>query len=116
MGDSASFLLLLDMVPAAVIILSAAIAGLSADIAPNHIAWTVLEIVFTVFFVAEIIVKCRYFGICEYLVGSELSCQVRVCIFRGSLAFGGKSFGCPKVRIGTGAGLTSSASSWHLST
>ncbi|CAJ1339313.1 unnamed protein product [Effrenium voratum] len=71
LGDSASFLLLLDMVPAAVIILSAAIAGLSADIAPNHIAWTVLEIVFTVFFVAEIIVKCRYFGICEYLVGAD---------------------------------------------
>ncbi|CAJ1334699.1 unnamed protein product [Effrenium voratum] len=65
------FLLLLDVVPALVILLSAAVAGLSADIEPDHDIWKVFEISFTVFFIGEIIVKFRVFGRRDFLCGSD---------------------------------------------
>ena len=42
--DNPTFLLLLDVVPACVIVLSAAIAGLSADIEPEHMVWKALHV------------------------------------------------------------------------
>ncbi|CAE7555982.1 unnamed protein product [Symbiodinium natans] len=69
--DSPTFLLMLDVIPAVVIMLSAAVAGLSADIHPESPIWQAFEIFFTVFFVGEICVKLRVFGVREYLVGKD---------------------------------------------
>jgi len=69
--DNSTFLLLLDVIPACVIVLSAAIAGMSADICPDHAVWKVLEILFTVFFIGEIVMKLRVFGFREYLRGAD---------------------------------------------
>ncbi len=55
--DSANFFLMLDVIPAIVIMLSAVVAGVSADNDPNNALWKVLEILFTLFFIAEVIVK-----------------------------------------------------------
>eukprot|EP00435_Cladocopium_sp_Y103_P018739 s1457_g4.t1 len=70
-AENVNFLLLLDMVPACVIFASTVVAGVSADIEPEAIAWKVLEAVFTLFFIGEIVVKMRYFGVSEYLLGSD---------------------------------------------
>ena len=64
-------MLLLDVIPAIVILISAVVAGFSADIAPEHAIWTVLEMMFTVFFMGEVLVKLRVFGFKEYLWGSD---------------------------------------------
>ncbi|CAE7555993.1 CACNA1F [Symbiodinium natans] len=69
--ENATFLLLLDVVPAFVIFLSAIVAGLSADIEPDHEVWRILEIVFTTFFIGEIVVKVRYFGWRVFLCGPD---------------------------------------------
>jgi len=69
--DNANFFLLLDVVPAIVIMLSAVVAGVSADNDPNNAFWKVLEILFTLFFIAEVIVKLRVFGWKPFLSGLE---------------------------------------------
>ena len=69
--DDASFLLMLDVVPAIVILISAVVAGFSADISPDHAVWVVLEMIFTLFFLGEILVKGRVFGCKEYLWGAD---------------------------------------------
>ncbi|CAJ1389317.1 unnamed protein product [Effrenium voratum] len=69
--ETSTFLLLLDMVPALVILLSAAVAGLSADIAPEHEVWKIFEIMFTVFFIGEAVVKVKVFGWKEYACGAD---------------------------------------------
>mmetsp|Transcript_60749 Transcript_60749/g.142106 ORF Transcript_60749/g.142106 Transcript_60749/m.142106 type:complete len:579 (-) Transcript_60749:79-1815(-) len=69
--DSPIFLLLLDVIPALVIMTSAVVAGLSADIEPDHPVWQVFEISFTVFFIGEILVKMYVFGTHEYLLGAD---------------------------------------------
>ncbi|CAJ1381935.1 unnamed protein product [Effrenium voratum] len=69
--ERANFLLMLDVVPAVVIMASAAVAGFSADIHPESIGWKVLEALFTVFFIAEILVKSRVFGCKEYVWGPD---------------------------------------------
>jgi len=69
--ENANFLLLLDMVPAVVILASTIVAGVSADIHPDAPAWHVLEALFTTFFLLEIVVKMRYFGFREYLLGLD---------------------------------------------
>ena len=47
-----SFLLMLDVIPAIVILISAAVAGLSADLNPKGDVWKVFEAFFTAFFIA----------------------------------------------------------------
>ncbi|CAK9014139.1 unnamed protein product, partial [Durusdinium trenchii] len=47
------FLLLLDVIPAVVILLSAAIAGISLDNDPEADIWKVFEVCFTLFFIGE---------------------------------------------------------------
>ena len=69
--DDATFLLLLDVVPAVVILISAVVAGFSADIAPDHTVWVVLEMLFTLFFIGEIVVKMKVFGLKEYMWGAD---------------------------------------------
>ncbi|CAE7428869.1 unnamed protein product [Symbiodinium sp. KB8] len=71
--DSPIFLLMLDVVPAVVIMISAVVAGLSADLDDEHsnIVWEVLEIFFTAFFVGEILIKMRVFGLREFLMGGD---------------------------------------------
>lgn len=69
--DASTFLLMLDVIPAAVIMMSAAVAGLSADIAPNHEVWRILEIAFTTFFIGECFVKMKVFGMQEYIGGAD---------------------------------------------
>ncbi|CAE7189085.1 Scn11a [Symbiodinium pilosum] len=69
--DNPTLLLLLDVIPSFVIVLSAAVAGLSADIESEHPVWKVLEICFTVFFIGEIMVKLKVFGFREFLRGAD---------------------------------------------
>ncbi|CAK9049990.1 L type [Durusdinium trenchii] len=69
--DHATFYLLLDVIPAIAILTSAVVAGLSADIDKDSALWKVLEIMFTLFFFGEIVVKLRVFGYRDYLWGSE---------------------------------------------
>ena len=69
--DHATFYLMLDVIPAIVIMLSAIVAGISADNDPNNAVWKVLEILFTVFFMGEVLVKLRVFGWKDYLWGLE---------------------------------------------
>eukprot|EP00438_Fugacium_kawagutii_P005377 Skav231943 [mRNA] locus=scaffold3596:118669:130915:+ [translate_table: standard] len=47
------------------------VAGVSADIDPDATAWKVLEALFTTFFIGEIVVKMRYFGIRTFLFGMD---------------------------------------------
>lgn len=70
-AENVNFLLLLDMLPACVIFASTVVAGVSADIEPDSLAWKVLEAIFTIFFIGEIVVKMKYFGIGIYLFGSD---------------------------------------------
>eukprot|EP00434_Breviolum_minutum_P021753 symbB.v1.2.019201.t1/scaffold1512.1/size114451/12 len=69
--DSSTFLLMLDVIPAGVIMMSAAVAGLSADIEPDHEVWRIFEIAFTAFFIGECFVKMKVFGIKEYVGGAD---------------------------------------------
>jgi len=69
--DNSTFLLLLDIIPACVILVNAAVAGISADMDPENPMWQVLEVCFTIFFIAEIIVKLKIFSIREYLLGPD---------------------------------------------
>ncbi|CAK9006155.1 unnamed protein product [Durusdinium trenchii] len=69
--ENANFLLLLDIIPAIVILASTAVAGISADNDPDGIAWTVLEAIFTLFFLGELIVRMTFFGVREFLFGSD---------------------------------------------
>eukprot|EP00913_Durusdinium_trenchii_P022085 g20753.t1 len=61
--ENANFLLLLDIIPAIVILASTAVAGISADNDPDGIAWTVLEAIFNLFFLGELIVRMTFFGV-----------------------------------------------------
>lgn len=67
----ATFLLLLDVIPAFVIFVSAIVAGLSADIEPDAEVWRIFEITFTIFFIGEILVKVRVFGVRQFLFGPD---------------------------------------------
>ncbi|CAE7909947.1 CACNA1F, partial [Symbiodinium necroappetens] len=69
--DDATFLLMLDVVPSIVILISAVVAGFSQDISPDHGVWVALEMAFTLFFVGEIVVKIRVFGLIEYIWGAD---------------------------------------------
>ncbi|CAE7030629.1 Scn11a [Symbiodinium natans] len=69
--DNSTFLLLLDIIPACVIMVNAAVAGLSADMDPDSPVWQILEIGFTIFFIAEILVKARIFTVREFLLGPD---------------------------------------------
>lgn len=51
--------------------MSAVVAGLSADISPDHTIWKVFEISFTLFFIGEIFVKLKVFGSREFLCGAD---------------------------------------------
>jgi len=69
--ENATFLLMLDIIPAFVIMVNAGVVGLSADMWPESPVWQALEVCFTIFFIAEIAVKMRVFGRKEYLFGGD---------------------------------------------
>ena len=69
--ENATFLLLLDAIPAVVILASAAVAGVSADVAPGHWFWPVMEALFTVFFIGEMLLKISIFGLKDFFWGSD---------------------------------------------
>jgi len=62
---------LLDTIPAVVIVLNAIAIGLQTDIATDDIFWEVLEILFTLFFGAEFLVKLRVLGMKTYFWGKD---------------------------------------------
>merc|ERR1711937_652559 len=51
-----------DVIPGFVIMLNALVLGVSADYHPSHMVWEYIEICFTMFFTAEIVVKSKYYG------------------------------------------------------
>ena len=69
--DNATFLLMLDVVPAMVIFASSIVAGVSADVDPTNFAWTVCEILFAIFFMGEMVVKIKVFGLKGYFWGDD---------------------------------------------
>ena len=69
--DNATFLLMLDVVPAMVIFASSIVAGVSADVDPSNFAWTVCEILFAIFFMGEMVVKIKVFGLKGYFWGDD---------------------------------------------
>eukprot|EP00930_Biecheleria_cincta_P024312 TRINITY_DN17405_c0_g1_i2.p1 TRINITY_DN17405_c0_g1~~TRINITY_DN17405_c0_g1_i2.p1 ORF type:complete len:590 (-),score=103.22 TRINITY_DN17405_c0_g1_i2:345-1853(-) len=61
----------LDIISAAVIMLNALVIGVSADFETEHVAWKVLEILFTLFFAAELFIKLKILGCREVMCGSS---------------------------------------------
>ena len=64
-------MLLLDAIPALVILASAAVAGISVDNDPESLIWNVLEVLFTIFFLGEIVVKLKVFGVKDFFWGAD---------------------------------------------
>eukprot|EP00928_Gymnodinium_smaydae_P042748 TRINITY_DN28752_c0_g1_i1.p1 TRINITY_DN28752_c0_g1~~TRINITY_DN28752_c0_g1_i1.p1 ORF type:complete len:430 (+),score=67.82 TRINITY_DN28752_c0_g1_i1:758-2047(+) len=64
-------LILLDVIPAFVILINAAVIGVSADVEPDAFVWKVFEVLFTTFFILEIACKMRLFGCRGYLCSSD---------------------------------------------
>eukprot|EP00928_Gymnodinium_smaydae_P054225 TRINITY_DN38038_c0_g1_i1.p1 TRINITY_DN38038_c0_g1~~TRINITY_DN38038_c0_g1_i1.p1 ORF type:complete len:747 (+),score=148.76 TRINITY_DN38038_c0_g1_i1:166-2406(+) len=62
---------ILDTVSAVVILLNAAVIGISADHDQEHIAWQVLELLFTLFFFGELLIKLKRDGCLEFFIGSD---------------------------------------------
>eukprot|EP00930_Biecheleria_cincta_P093064 TRINITY_DN8320_c0_g1_i1.p1 TRINITY_DN8320_c0_g1~~TRINITY_DN8320_c0_g1_i1.p1 ORF type:complete len:577 (-),score=124.52 TRINITY_DN8320_c0_g1_i1:99-1829(-) len=58
--------ILMDTIPAAVIVLNSIILGLSLDYNPDSLAWQVLEIAFVCFYTGEFVVKLKLFGLKWY--------------------------------------------------
>ncbi|CAJ1336559.1 unnamed protein product, partial [Effrenium voratum] len=69
--EQVSRLIFLDVIPAVIISINAAVVGLSADICPEHTVWVGLEMFFTGFFTLEILVKMKVFGVKGYLWGAD---------------------------------------------
>lgn len=69
--DNATFLLMLDIIPACVILASSIVAGISADVESESFAWIVLETLFAIFFIGEIAVKVKVFGSKEFFFGGD---------------------------------------------
>eukprot|EP00928_Gymnodinium_smaydae_P042749 TRINITY_DN28752_c0_g1_i2.p1 TRINITY_DN28752_c0_g1~~TRINITY_DN28752_c0_g1_i2.p1 ORF type:complete len:588 (+),score=88.48 TRINITY_DN28752_c0_g1_i2:162-1925(+) len=69
--DSMKGLILLDVIPAFVILINAAVIGVSADVEPDAFVWKVFEVLFTTFFILEIACKMRLFGCRGYLCSSD---------------------------------------------
>jgi len=61
--------LMLDTVPAIVILLNAIMIGMSTDIEPESPGWEVCEIVFTTFFTMEGLLKMRLMGLKDFYCG-----------------------------------------------
>lgn len=89
--ENATFLLLLDAIPAVVILASAALAGVSADVAPEHWFWKVMEALFTVFFIGEMLLKISLFGLKDFFWGSDWRLVSNV-LFEGAHAVLGVMF------------------------
>eukprot|EP00928_Gymnodinium_smaydae_P005874 TRINITY_DN12034_c0_g1_i1.p1 TRINITY_DN12034_c0_g1~~TRINITY_DN12034_c0_g1_i1.p1 ORF type:complete len:694 (+),score=129.88 TRINITY_DN12034_c0_g1_i1:41-2083(+) len=60
-----------EAVPGLVIALNALVIGISSDLAPDHFAWTIIEILFTIFFTGELVAKFKMFGCRVALCGPE---------------------------------------------
>lgn len=63
--------ILLDVIPALVIMANAVISGISADLDPDSAAWDYVETCFTTFFIAEILIKTKVFGCKVYFLGAD---------------------------------------------
>jgi hypothetical protein len=70
-GHSRITLLLLDVLPAIVILLNALEIGLSNDLHPDNNVWKVLENVWIGCYTLEFIVKCHLFGFVNYFIGPD---------------------------------------------
>jgi len=64
-------LALLEPVVAVVIFLNATTIGISLDNAPEWDGWAAFEIFYTLFFVVEVVVRVRLFGLAEHFLGHE---------------------------------------------
>eukprot|EP00928_Gymnodinium_smaydae_P100223 TRINITY_DN9786_c0_g3_i1.p1 TRINITY_DN9786_c0_g3~~TRINITY_DN9786_c0_g3_i1.p1 ORF type:complete len:533 (-),score=78.51 TRINITY_DN9786_c0_g3_i1:632-2182(-) len=71
MDKKSKFLRHLDSVSGVVILLNAAIIGVSTDHSPEWWGWKLTEVFFSVFFVFELLTKIRLFGCKTYWLGSE---------------------------------------------
>eukprot|EP00928_Gymnodinium_smaydae_P005246 TRINITY_DN11800_c0_g1_i3.p1 TRINITY_DN11800_c0_g1~~TRINITY_DN11800_c0_g1_i3.p1 ORF type:complete len:555 (+),score=148.23 TRINITY_DN11800_c0_g1_i3:151-1815(+) len=63
--------LLLDVVPAMIVIANALVIGISSDVLVDHVLWQVVEIFFTTAFTIEAVYKSHLFGCRTYLCGAD---------------------------------------------
>lgn len=63
--------LLMDIIPACVILLNAVVTALQQDIMPGSDMWDIVEIPFTVFFILELFGKAYVLGLANYFWGGD---------------------------------------------
>eukprot|EP00930_Biecheleria_cincta_P104899 TRINITY_DN9737_c1_g1_i1.p1 TRINITY_DN9737_c1_g1~~TRINITY_DN9737_c1_g1_i1.p1 ORF type:complete len:818 (-),score=176.95 TRINITY_DN9737_c1_g1_i1:74-2497(-) len=64
-------MVVLDIISVLIIIINSLLIGFSVEFATNSAGWDVVEIVFLAYYISEVVVKIRWFGLSEYIVGSE---------------------------------------------
>eukprot|EP00930_Biecheleria_cincta_P035594 TRINITY_DN24476_c0_g1_i1.p1 TRINITY_DN24476_c0_g1~~TRINITY_DN24476_c0_g1_i1.p1 ORF type:complete len:626 (+),score=108.42 TRINITY_DN24476_c0_g1_i1:61-1938(+) len=64
-------LLVMDIIPAVVIIFNSIVLGVQADVAPDSMVWDVFEILFTLFFIVELVGKTIIVGLRTFYCGAE---------------------------------------------
>ncbi|CAE7208467.1 CACNA1C [Symbiodinium pilosum] len=69
--DPVARVIMLDVIPAVVIIINGIVVGLSADICPDHTVWVALELFFTTFFTLEVLVKVKVFSLRTFFLGPD---------------------------------------------
>lgn len=64
-------LLIMDIIPAVVIILNSIVLGVQADVSPDSVVWDVFEILFTLFFIVELVGKTIILGPITFFCGAD---------------------------------------------
>lgn len=81
----------LDSISAFVIMVNAVVIGVSTDVDPKADLWQIFEVLFTVFFLAEMMYKMQVYGLKVFFTGSDWNWNnfdfVVVCIAIFDLAF-----------------------------
>lgn len=64
-------LVIMDIIPAAVIILNSILLGVQADVKPESVVWDVFEALFTAFFIVELVGKTIVIGPKKFFCGND---------------------------------------------
>jgi len=64
-------LLIMDIIPALVIIFNSILLGVQADVSPDSVVWDVFEILFTLFFIVELVGKIIILGPITFFCGAD---------------------------------------------
>ena len=75
----------LDVIPELVIILNGIVLGVSYDHAPDSIAWGYIEVLFTMFFTVELVMRDYYQGIKRDILAWGVFDFIVLCLAYGDL-------------------------------